>query len=165
MPLFSRGDNRNRKKTTTARDVTEFYAFFFPPGSRAIFSTFCGALLTNLHRKPGENEKDRWRKFEKSSGDDAISVPCRGQTRPETNVHFSNVHFVLCQSLGLNHRTPPFHAFFPPPPLSIASALSELKWAITSPKKGQAMQRCHEEQSARSKGARLSPLDFSTQRT
>ena len=48
-----------------------------------------------------------------------------------------------------------------PPLLSIASTLSELKWAITSPKKGQAMQRCHEEQSARSKGARLSPLDIS----
>ena len=48
----------------------------------------------------------------------------------------------------------------PPPLLSIASARSELKWAITSPKKGQAMQRCHEEQRARSKGARLSPLDL-----
>ena len=34
-----------------------------------------------------------------------------------TNVHFSNVHFVLCQALGLNPLTPPFHAFFPPPPL------------------------------------------------
>ena len=43
--------------------------------------------------------------------------------------------------------------------LSIASALSEWMWAITSPKKDQAMQRCHEEQRARSKGARLSPLD------
>ena len=42
---------------------------------------------------------------------------------------------------------------------SSASLLRELKWAITSPKKGQAIQRCHEEQSARSKGARLSPLD------
>ena len=28
------------------------------------------------------------------------------------------------------------------------------------PKKGQAMQRCREEQSARSKGARLSPLEL-----
>ena len=44
-------------------------------------------------------------------------------------------------------------------PLSIASTLSELKWAITSPKKGQTIQRYHEEQNARSKGARLSPLD------
>ena len=44
--------------------------------------------------------------------------------------------------------------------LSIASLLSELDLAITSPKKGQAMQRFHEEQSAHSKGARLSPLDF-----
>ena len=43
--------------------------------------------------------------------------------------------------------------------LSIDSLLNESKWAITSPKKGQAMQRYHEEQSARSKGARLSPLE------
>ena len=48
--------------------------------------------------------------------------------------------------------------------LSIASTLSELKWAITSPKKGQAMQRDHEEQSAHSKGACLSPLDLSLPR-
>ena len=34
-----------------------------------------------------------------------------------TNVHFSNVHFVLCQIFGLKPLTPPFHAFFPPPPL------------------------------------------------
>ena len=47
----------------------------------------------------------------------------------------------------------------PPPLLSIAFTLSEWKWPITSPKKGQAMQRCHEEQSARSKCARLSPLE------
>ena len=72
-------------------------------------------------------------------------------------MHFSNVHFVLCQIFVLNHPTPPFHAFFPP--LSIVSLPSELKWTITSPKKGQAMQRFHEEQSARSKGARLSPLE------
>ena len=63
--------------------------------------------------------------------------------------------FVLCQKFGL-----PSMPSFPPPFLSIASTLSELKWAITSPKKGQAMQRYHEEQSARSKGARLSSLDF-----
>ena len=54
-------------------------------------------------------------------------------------------------------RLPSMPSF--PPPLYIASLLSELKWAITSPKKGQATQRYHEEQSARSKGARLSPLD------
>ena len=29
-----------------------------------------------------------------------------------TNVHFSNVHFVLCQNFGLN--LPFFHVFFPP---------------------------------------------------
>ena len=46
-----------------------------------------------------------------------------------------------------------------PPLLSIASTLSELKWAITSPKKGQATQKSGREQSARSKGACLSPLD------
>ena len=74
-------------------------------------------------------------------------------------MHFSNVHFVLCQNFGLNRLTPPFHAFLPPPLLSIASTVRELKWAIMSPKKGQAMQRYYEEQSARSKGARLSPLD------
>ena len=34
-----------------------------------------------------------------------------------TNVHFSNVHFVLCQIFGLDHLTPPFHAFFSPSPL------------------------------------------------
>ena len=51
-------------------------------------------------------------------------------------------------------RLPSMPAF--PPLLSIASALSEFKWAITSPKKGQAMQRYHKEQSARSKGARHS---------
>ena len=56
-------------------------------------------------------------------------------------MHLSNVHFVLCQNFGLNSLTPPFHAFFPTPILSIASTLSELKWAITSPKNGQAMQR------------------------
>ena len=67
------------------------------------------------------------------------------------DVHFSNVHFVLCQNCGLNRLTPPFHAFFPPL-LSIASTLSELK--------GQAMQRYHEKQSARLKGARLCPFDF-----
>ena len=79
-------------------------------------------------------------------------------------MHFSIVHFVLCQFFGLNHLTPPLNAFFSPL-LSIASTLStqsELKRAITSPKKGQAMQRCHEEQSARSKGARLSPLERTT---
>ena len=67
----------------------------------------------------------------------------------------------LCSlpEFGLNSFTPPFRAFFPPPP-SIASTLRELKWAITSPKKGQAMQRYHEGQSARSKGARLSPLNW-----
>ena len=32
-------------------------------------------------------------------------------------MHFSNVRFVLCQVFGLNHLMPPFHAFFPPPPL------------------------------------------------
>ena len=37
-----------------------------------------------------------------------------------------------------------------PPLLPIACTLSELKWAITSPEKGQAMQRYHEEQRARS---------------
>ena len=68
-------------------------------------------------------------------------------------MHFSNVHFVLCQNFGLNRLTPPFHALLP----SIASTPSELKWAITSPKKGQALQGYHKEQSARSKGARLSP--------
>ena len=31
-----------------------------------------------------------------------------------TNVHFSNVHFVLCQIFGLNRLTPPFSALFPP---------------------------------------------------
>ena len=78
-----------------------------------------------------------------------------------TNVHFSNVHFVLRQIFGLKHRTPPpLPCLLSPPLLSIASTLGELKWAITSPKKGQPMQRCHEEQSARSKGARLSPLEF-----
>ena len=59
----------------------------------------------------------------------------------------------------------PPHASLPcllSPPFSIPSILSELEWAITSPKKGQAMQRCHEEQSARSKGARLSPLDLAS---
>ena len=49
-----------------------------------------------------------------------------------------------------------------PPLLSVASTLSGLKWAITSPKQGQSMQRSHEEQSARSKGARLSPLEETT---
>ena len=34
-----------------------------------------------------------------------------------TNVHFSNVPFVLCQIFGLNRLTPSFHAFFPPPSL------------------------------------------------
>ena len=76
-----------------------------------------------------------------------------------TNVHFSNVHIVLCQIFGLDHLTPPFHAFFPPL-LSIASRL--IKVGNQKPKKGPAMQRCHEEQSARSKGARLSPLDQKT---
>ena len=67
----------------------------------------------------------------------------------------------LCslQDFGLNHLTPPFHAFIPPPLLSAVSTLSESKWAIMSPKRRQATQRCHEEQSARSKGARLSPLE------
>ena len=44
--------------------------------------------------------------------------PCLGTEKylPQegTNVHFSNMHFVLCQVFGLNHVTPPFHAFFPP---------------------------------------------------
>ena len=35
--------------------------------------------------------------------------------QPITNVHLSNVHFVLCQNFGLKRLTPPFHAFFPPP--------------------------------------------------
>ena len=75
-------------------------------------------------------------------------------------MHFSYVHFVLCQIFGLNYLMPPFHAFFSPPPL-YCFLLGELKCAITSPKKGQAKQRCHEEQTARSKGAHLSPLDLS----
>ena len=44
----------------------------------------------------------------------------------------------------------PPHASLPslvfPPFLSVASTPSEVKWAITSPKKGQATQRCYEEQ-------------------
>ena len=80
----------------------------------------------------------------------ASSVYIRAsQSQEGTNVHFSNMHFVLCQIFGLNHLTPPFHAFFPPPP----------PWANASPKKGQAMQRRHDEQSARSKSARLPLLD------
>ena len=34
-----------------------------------------------------------------------------------TNVHFSNVHFVLCQIFGLNHLMPPHPCLLPPPPL------------------------------------------------
>ena len=78
-----------------------------------------------------------------------------------SNVHFSNVHFVLCQNFGLNRLTPPFHAFFPPlSSLLLPHTLSEFKWAIRSPKKGQAMKGYHEEQSARLKGARLFPLEL-----
>ena len=62
--------------------------------------------------------------------------------------------------LALTASRLPSHAFFPPPSSLFASTLSESKWEITIPKKGQAMQRYHEEQSARSKGARLSPLDM-----
>ena len=29
----------------------------------------------------------------------------KSTTQEGTNVHFSNVHFVLCQSFGLNHLT------------------------------------------------------------
>ena len=75
-----------------------------------------------------------------------------------TNVHVSNVLFVLYQIFGLNHLTPPSMPSFPSL-LSVASTLRELGWAIMSPKKGQAMQRRHKEQSARSKCERLSPLD------
>ena len=37
------------------------------------------------------------------------------QSQEGTNVHLSNMHFVLCQIFGLNRLTPPFHAFFPLP--------------------------------------------------
>ena len=62
----------------------------------------------------------------------------------------------LCSlpDFGLSHLMPPFHAFFPPL-LSIASLLSEVRLT----KRSKAMQRCYEEQRARSKGARLSPLE------
>ena len=61
--------------------------------------------------------------------------------------------------LALTTSRLPSMPFPHPALLSIASLLSELKWAITSAKKDQEIQRCHEEQSARSKGARLSALD------
>ena len=48
--------------------------------------------------------------------------------------------------LALTTSCPPSMPSFLPV-LSIASTLSELRRAIASPKKGQAMQRCHEEQS------------------
>ena len=77
---------RPDKKTTTARDVTGFYAIFSARKS-AIFSTFRGDFLAKLHRKPGEKGKIHWREFKKISGDGApksqISVPCHGRTPPE----------------------------------------------------------------------------------
>ena len=102
----------------------------------------------------GPTERGAWRRVGSKGWQKGLAESQEG-----TNVHLSDVHFVLCQTFGLNHLTPPFHAFFSTPLLSIASLLSEFKWANASPKKGQAMQRCHEEQSARSKGARLSPLE------
>ena len=56
---------------------------FSPPRHRAIFSTFWGDFLTNLHIKPGEinpleKTKIQWRSFPEI----ADFCPCRGRTCP-----------------------------------------------------------------------------------
>ena len=79
----------------------------------------------------------------------------RGQT-----CTFQTCTLFSARILALTASRLPSMPSFPPPLLSIASTLIQVKWAITSPKKGQATQRYHEEQSARSKGARLSALDL-----
>ena len=71
----------------------------------------------------------------------------------EQTCTFQTCTLFSARFLASTASRPPLMASFPPPSFSIASTLSELKWAITSPKKGQAKQRCHEEQT---KGARLS---------
>ena len=55
-----------------------------------------------------------------SGGDNFTSLFQVLQTlysQAETDVHFSNLHLVLCQNFGLNRLTPPFHGFFPSRPL------------------------------------------------
>ena len=68
---FSLGNQRNplnlyigTERTTTAADVWQDSALFSPPGNRAIFCTFWGHFLTELHSKPGEKSKNiHWRKI------------------------------------------------------------------------------------------------------
>ena len=55
-----------KKKNTTARDVTGFYAYF-SPANRAIFSTSWGDFLTKWRRKPGEKRKNPVEKTQKKS--------------------------------------------------------------------------------------------------
>ena len=54
-------ENRDRKKHDSQRDDRILH--FSPPGNRAIFSTFWGNSLTELHRRPGDSGKIHWRKI------------------------------------------------------------------------------------------------------
>ena len=73
----------------TARDVT-----FSPPGNRATFSTFWSDyhFLTRLHRKPGEEGKNRLEEtpkhpVETASRNCRFLSPCRGRTCPDVHFH------------------------------------------------------------------------------
>ena len=44
-----------------------------------------------------------------------LCFPSDRNIQEGTNVHFSDVHVVLCQIFGLNHLMLPFHAFFSRP--------------------------------------------------
>ena len=100
--LLSREDKLGTEKTMTATDVTGFCAFFSARKS--------GNLLHILGRFPYSITQKTWRKWkkihwlEKIQKKNVETAPrnCRFLSlvvveRALTNVHFSNVHLVLCQ--------------------------------------------------------------------
>ena len=123
-----------------------------------VFSSFCGENVPRkILQKNSRQISQSW--YSKNPRHISADGPgCKLEVKGGQKCTFQpcTLHSAIFLALTTS-RLPSMPSFLPL--LSIASLLSELKWAITSPKKGQAMQRCHEEQSARSKGARLSPIE------
>ena len=101
VPLISWELPTRDRKTMTATAVTGLCTFMIisPPGSRAIFSTFWGNFLVNLHIKSGEKGKIHGRQFKKSSGEVSLKlqifVPCRGRTCPDQTWLFQTWLFAI----------------------------------------------------------------------
>ena len=72
------------------------------------FLTFC---ILNFRNRARRGPKGRGRRLQIHN----IKKAKNAIIQEGTNVHFSNLHFVLCQDFCLHRLTPPFHAFSPPP--------------------------------------------------